>query len=68
MPRDDRNLPTGETIESLYRTGTQQELEIALGAWLRATIRRLEAEDRAAIWVVGLKAKAQFNRRRGRSQ
>jgi len=28
----------------LYRTGTQQELEEALGAWLRATIRRLEAE------------------------
>jgi hypothetical protein len=34
----------GETIASLYRTGTQQELEEALGAWLRATIRRLEAE------------------------
>jgi hypothetical protein len=36
--------PTGETIASLYRTGTQQELEEALGAWLRATIHRLEAE------------------------
>lgn len=36
--------PGGETIESLYRTGTQQELEEALGAWLRATIRRLEAQ------------------------
>ncbi len=36
--------PTGETIASLYRTGTQQELEEALGAWLRSTIRRLEAE------------------------
>lgn len=36
--------PTGETIASLYRTGTQQELEAALGAWLRATIRRLEAQ------------------------
>lgn len=36
--------PGGETIESLYRTGTQQELEEALGGWLRATIRRLEAE------------------------
>jgi hypothetical protein len=33
----------GETLDSLYRTGTQQELEEALGAWLRATIRRLEA-------------------------
>jgi hypothetical protein len=36
--------PTGETIESLYRTGTRKELEEALGAWLRATIRRLEGE------------------------
>jgi hypothetical protein len=36
--------PVGETIESLYRTGTQQELEEALGAWLRATIGRVEAE------------------------
>jgi hypothetical protein len=36
--------PAGETIESLYRTGTQQEIEEALGAWLRATIRRLEAD------------------------
>jgi hypothetical protein len=36
--------PTGHTIASLYRTGTQQELEEALGAWLRTTIGRLEAE------------------------
>lgn len=36
--------PHGETLDTLYRTGTQQELEEALGAWLRATIRRLEAE------------------------
>jgi hypothetical protein len=36
--------PDGETLESLYRTGTQQEIEEALGAWLRTTIRRLEAE------------------------
>jgi len=36
--------PTGETIASLYRTGTQQELEEALGAWLRVTIHRLEEE------------------------
>ena len=34
----------GETLESLYRTGTQQEIEVALGAWLRTTIHRLEAE------------------------
>jgi hypothetical protein len=36
--------PTGETLDFFYRTGTQQEIEEALGAWLRATIRRLEAE------------------------
>jgi hypothetical protein len=37
--------PSGKTLEVLYRTGTQQEVEEALGAWLRATIRRLEAEQ-----------------------
>jgi hypothetical protein len=35
---------SGETLESLYRTGTQQEIEEALGTWLRTTISRLEAE------------------------
>jgi hypothetical protein len=34
----------GETVDSAYRTGTQLELEKALADWLRATIRRLEAE------------------------
>jgi uncharacterized small protein (DUF1192 family) len=34
----------GDTLESLYRTGTQLEIEEALGAWLRTTIHRLEAE------------------------
>jgi hypothetical protein len=37
--------PGGQTLESLYRTGTQQEIEDALGAWLRATIQRLEANQ-----------------------
>ena len=36
--------PSGETLDSLYRTGTQQEIEGALGTWLRATIHRIEAE------------------------
>jgi hypothetical protein len=36
--------PAGDTIESLYRTGTQREIEDALGAWLRATIKRIESE------------------------
>jgi hypothetical protein len=35
----------GETLENLYRTGTQQEIEAALGAWLRATIQKLEAQQ-----------------------
>jgi len=37
--------PSGETLESLYRTGTQQEIEEAVGAWLRENIRRLEAAE-----------------------
>jgi hypothetical protein len=36
---------SGDTLESLYRTGTQQEIEAALGAWLRATIQQLEKEQ-----------------------
>jgi len=34
-----------ETVDSLYRTGTQQELEEALREWLTATIERLEQEE-----------------------
>ena len=34
----------GQTIDSLYRTGTQEEIEEALGNWLRREIRRIEAE------------------------
>lgn len=37
--------PEGESLESLYSTGTQQEIEAAVGAWLRATIRSLETEN-----------------------
>ena len=32
----------GETLQELYRGGTQQELEEALGDWLRGNIKRLE--------------------------
>ena len=42
-----RHIPlneAAETPDSLYRTGTQGELEEALGSWLRATIKRLEGE------------------------
>jgi hypothetical protein len=34
----------GETLDNVDRTGTQQEIEAALGGWLRATITQLEAE------------------------
>ena len=40
-----RHIPlneAGETIDSSYRRRTQLELEEALGAWLRTTIKRLE--------------------------
>jgi hypothetical protein len=42
-----RHIPlneAGETVESFYQRRDQQDLEEALNAWLRATIRRLEAE------------------------
>lgn len=32
----------GETIDFFYRTGTQEELEAALGRWLKTAIARLE--------------------------
>jgi hypothetical protein len=32
----------GETVDSFYRSGTQEELELALRQWLGATIQRLE--------------------------
>jgi len=34
-----------ETVDSLSRTGRQQELEEALRGWLTATIQRLEQEE-----------------------
>jgi hypothetical protein len=33
-----------ETIDSFYRTGTQEELETAVAHWLKTTIARLEQE------------------------
>ena len=36
---------SGETIDSLYRTGTWEELESALVGWLEKTIRRLDEEE-----------------------
>jgi hypothetical protein len=43
-----RHIPLtshGETLDSLYACGTQQEIEEALAGWLRAMIQRLEAEQ-----------------------
>ena len=34
----------GETIDSFYRFGTQEELELELGRWLKATIEGLEKQ------------------------
>lgn len=34
----------GRTVEDLYRTGSQNEMEEALGSWLRAEIQRIEQE------------------------
>lgn len=34
----------GQTVEDLYRTGSQAEMEEALAKWLRAQIARIERE------------------------
>lgn len=34
----------GQTVEDLYRTGSQLEMEVALAEWLRAQIERIERE------------------------
>jgi hypothetical protein len=38
----------GQTVDSLYRTGTQKELEEALRDWLQREIRRLEKEQNSS--------------------
>jgi hypothetical protein len=37
----------GDTVHSFYEYGTEDELEAALGDWLKKAIRELEAEHRA---------------------
>ena len=37
--------PEGATIDSLYRSGTQRELEWALDKWLRFKIKELEGDQ-----------------------
>jgi hypothetical protein len=46
-----RHIPfdaSGETLDSLYRSNDQGEIEEMVGGWLRATIQRLE-EERLAV-------------------
>jgi hypothetical protein len=38
----------GQTVDSLYRTGTQAEMAEGLRDWLRREIRRIEGEQRPA--------------------
>jgi hypothetical protein len=45
-----RHIPlnaAGQTLASLYESGTQQEIEEAVECWLRDAIRHLEAEKAA---------------------
>jgi hypothetical protein len=46
-----RHIPLnaqGETVDSLYRSGTQEELDAAVAAWLKSTICRLGSEQRGS--------------------
>ena len=57
VPADRRTRPfpcrhidlteSGETVNSFYQCGTEQELEAALGEWFRKRIRELEGQDLA---------------------
>jgi hypothetical protein len=51
----------GETIDSFYRFGTQEELELELGRWLRATIESFEkqkAKSQAALEPIEIHVRA----------
>ena len=60
VPDDRRKKPSpcryiplneiGETVDSLYRTGTQEQLEATVVAWLKDTIARLQQENEEASW------------------
>jgi len=46
-----RHIPlneSGETVDSLYRTGTTEEIEQTLQSWLQQTIRQLEQTSEQA--------------------
>ncbi len=40
--------PAGDTLDSLYRWGTQAEIEELYGKWLRANVREIE-DERAKV-------------------
>jgi hypothetical protein len=44
----------GETIDTFYRSGTEEELEAAVAQWLRTTITRLEREKGETLKASGL--------------
>jgi len=41
--------PRGETVNSFYEWGTDEELEAALKEWLLGTIRELEGNQKAKV-------------------
>ncbi len=48
-----RHIPLngiGETVDSLYRTGTNEEIEEALRSWLLKTIQQLEESSGMPWW------------------
>jgi hypothetical protein len=47
----------GLTVDDLYRTGTQVEMEEALGGWLREQIQRIEQERSIAAKAENLVTK-----------
>jgi hypothetical protein len=57
-----RHIPLnqqGETLESLYHSGTQEEIETAVAKWLRAKIRELEGPaDEKSSRRIGATTKA----------
>jgi hypothetical protein len=51
-----RHIPLterGETVNSFYEWGTEEELETALEAWLKRTIGELETGERAQAQKAG---------------
>src|SRR5260370_9818098 len=51
IPQDE----TGETVDGLYRTATNEEIERSLRQWLLTTIKRLEQPTQSGISLAGTK-------------